>query len=188
VTVPHFIDRLLLSLRWRLERSDRGMAVLRGLRRLLCSLFPYSPPYTPLPAERTQAFVPVEVRTSSVAGAGRGLFALQPVVAGTVIGEYCGDQIDSVWRWLRTPNLDYAARTTNPHVRICAARHPEVQVRYVNHHIDPLARNVQLHNRDGGKFLVATRDIAAGEELFLDYGDFYWKLKGIRLPGATTPG
>jgi hypothetical protein len=178
------IDRVLLSLVCRLERNDRGIAVLRAARWVLAGLFPYTPPYTPLPAERTAARVPVEVRSSSIPNAGLGLFALEPVATGTLISEYCGDAIDSILRWLRTPNLDYAARTSDDYVRIDPAAHPEVHARYINHHDDPRSRNVQLKEIGGRKYYVATRPIAAGEELFSNYGDFYWKLKGLwpRVP------
>ncbi len=117
------IDRVLLSLVCRLERNDRGIAVLRAARWVLAGLFSYAPPYTPLPAERTAARIRVEVRSSTIPDAGQGLFVLEPVTAGTLICEYCGATIDSILRWLRTPNLDYAARTSNDYVRIHPAAH-----------------------------------------------------------------
>jgi hypothetical protein len=186
--VSRLFERLLVGMFWRLERSDRGIAVLRAMRWVLAGLFPYTPAHTPLPLERTRAYVPVAVRDSTITGAGQGLFVLQSVAAGTVIGEYCGDAIDSVWQWLRLRNLDYVARTANPSVRIDAAAHPEAHVRYINHSADPRARSVRFESRATRKFCVATRDIAAGEELFIDYGDFYWKItaRAARHAGSAT--
>lgn len=182
-----FIDRVLLACVSRLERRDWGIAVLRAARWVLYGLFPYTPPYTPLPRERTQARIAVAVRDSSIADAGKGLYALEPVAIGAMIGEYCGDTIDSIWRWLRVRNLDYAARTNNDYVRIDAANHPEAHMRYINHHEDPGSRNVQLKEIDGRKYYIATRTIDAGEEMFSNYGDFYWKLKRRRPRGPSRP-
>ncbi len=183
------MERILLSLVSRLERHDAGIAVLRAARSVLAGLFPYVPPYTSLPPERTQARVAVAVRTSSIPGAGQGLYACEPLACGAIIAEYCGDTIDSILKWLRRRNIDYAARTSDDSVRIDPAAHPEIHARYINHHDDPQARNVQLKTVDGRKYYVATRDIAAGEELYSNYGDFYWKIKGLwpRPLGKPSP-
>jgi len=180
-------ERILLALVCRLERHDAGIAVLRAAHGVLSSLVPYTPAYTVLPPGRTQARIAVVVRASSIAGAGQGLFVCEPVAAGAIIAEYCGDTIDSILRWLRTRNLDYAARTSDDQVRIDPAAHPEVQARYINHHDDARARNVQFKEIEGRRYYVATRAIAAGEELFSNYGDFYWKLKGQWPRSAQRP-
>jgi len=58
-----------------------------------------------------------------------------------------------------------------------ASSTPAVLARYVNDPLSPLARNVEFVKmpNEGRADVVATRDIAEGEEIFVDYGAAYWR-------------
>ena len=183
-------DRIVLALKDRLERTPARTVILRSLRWTCSRLFPYRPPFQPIAPERLRSPFRLETRPSTVAGAGLGLFALEPIPAGARVGEYAGDVIGSAWRWLRLRDSAYSAQLPTPGWFVDAKGHPEMLMRYINHHFEPARRNVKLTNEGAGKVIVATRDVAAGEELFYDYGDLYWRLRGIdpdRLRSAQCP-
>jgi hypothetical protein len=177
------LDRFLSRVIWRLTQSEIGIAALRVIRWTAPRVAPYSPPRAEIPPERMAAFVPVEIRPSTIVGAGLGVFAVEPIAAGVTIGEYTGDIVDSVLRSLRLPNKDYLARTGEGSIYIDSSNRPEAVMRYVNHHPNAERRSVEFRNDGRRKFLVTTRAVAAGEELFVDYDWLYWKLRGI-TPGA----
>jgi len=173
------LDRLLLRVYWRLIRSDAGIRWLRRLHGVVSTLAPARPTHVELSPGQAATMVPTEVRPSSVPGAGKGLFATAPIAAGTLIGEYCGDTVDTMLHRLRVKDWSYVATTRDPVICVDARFRPEVMVRYMNHHFDPACRNTDMiwpPERGERRYMVATRDIAAGEELFYDYGDVYWKL------------
>jgi hypothetical protein len=172
-------DQIIHSISWRLYRSERGIAIMRALRRVVPMIFPYHPPRSPLSVLATNPRYRVETGPSTVEGAGTGLFALETIPAGEVVGEYGGDRVDSLVRWLRLKNKDYLMTTGITSLMVDAANRPEMTMRYVNHHFDPARLNL-VRKEDGGTvYLVSTRVIEVGEELFFDYGGLYWKLRGV---------
>lgn len=172
-------DRAIGRLRAILFRSDAGITVWRLLGQAASRLAPYDPPRAELTPERTRAFVPVEVRESSVPGAGLGLFSRERIAEGVVVGEYTGDVVDSWLRLLRTRNRDYVILTDVSGIAIDAARRPEVEMRYICHHPRPERRNVRYRTEGPRAFVVTTRVVEAGEELLTDYGPDYWRLRRI---------
>lgn len=173
-------DRIIHSITWRLCRTDVGIAVYRVIRRVVPQVFPYHPQKSPLSELALHPRFKVEVRKSSVEGAGDGLFALEDIPGGEILGEYGGDRVTSLAKWLRLRNKDYTMMTDDPTVVIDAAGRPEALMRYVNHHFDARCRNVERKASGDTVHYVTTRPIRKGEEFFVDYGELYWKLRGVR--------
>jgi hypothetical protein len=174
-------DRVLLRVYWTLISSDPGIRWLRRIHGVMSTVAPFVPPRADLRPDQTATLVPTEVRPSTIPGAGKGLFALAAVPKGTLIGEYCGDLIETMLQRLRLKDWTYVASTRDPVICVDAQHRPEMLVRYMNHHFDPARRNTDMcwpPELGERRFMVATRDIEAGEELFYDYGDVYWKLLG----------
>ncbi len=111
----------------------------------------------------------IQVRRSGVHG--KGVFALRPIAAGESIIEYTGEVI--TWKEaLRRhphdpaqPNHTFYFHLDDRHV--IDANVGGNAARWINHACET---NCEADERDGRVFIQATRDIAAGEELFYDYG------------------
>jgi hypothetical protein len=176
-------DRVLERMRRFLLKSDAGIQQLRFLRWAVPRVMPYTPPRADISLERARAFVKAEVRPSRIPGAGQGLFALERVEAGVTIGEYAGDIVDSVFKALRLRDKDYVALTDDPAISIDPFRRPEVMMRYICHHPKAERRNVQYINEGSRKFVRTTRVVEPGEEFFTDYGEAYWRLRGLTPRG-----
>lgn len=119
----------------------------------------------------------LEVRPSSLGEeTGSGLFTLDAVPAGHTVCEYRGTL-------LRTrdasglANKAYLMRL-GPQSYVDAAEHPEVLARYINDCRNPAVYNVRFEKlpEEGRALVVSCRHICAGEELFVDYGKWYWAL------------
>ncbi len=113
----------------------------------------------------------IQVRRSGVHG--KGVFALQPIAAGTQIIEYKGQVIDWPEALRRHPHdpeepnhtfyfsLDDGSHVIDANVDGNAAR-------WINHACDPNCRAEETE--DGRVFIEALRALQPGEELFYDYG------------------
>lgn len=177
-------DRVFLGVRRRCLRSERGIVLLRFLRWSLPIVAPFTPERADIAPERARAFVAVETRPSTIPGAGHGLFAMEPLEAAVTIGEYAGNIVPSVFKVWRLRDKDYLAQTDDPAICIDSAGRPEVMMRYLCHHPDPAKRNVQFINEGPLKFVRTTCAIEPGKELFTDYGDAFWRVRGI-VPRGT---
>ncbi|SDV48503.1 SET domain-containing protein [Chitinasiproducens palmae] len=109
------------------------------------------------------------VRRSGIHG--RGVFALKPIAAGSRLFEYEGERIGWPEALRRHPH-----DPDNPHHtfyfsledgRVIDGKYGGNSSRYINHSCAP---NCAAEERDGRVFIHALRDIAAGQELFYDYG------------------
>lgn len=106
------------------------------------------------------------IRVGASGWAGEGLFAVTPIPAGTRVLAYQGERISKEESALRRAagnnyifHLDYATDIDGASLQNTA--------RYINHSCDPNSR-VEL---SGGQiWIVADRDLAAGEELSFNYG------------------
>ena len=176
-------NRILDRLRRFLIKSSAGIQLWRFVRWAVSRVAPYTPPRTEIPPARARAFVKVEVRPSTIPGAGQGLFAMERIEAGVTIGEYSGDIIDSVFKVLRLRDKDYVARTSDPSICIDALRRPEVMMRYICHHPKEQKRNVKFRDDGSRKFVETTQPVDPDEELLTDYSDVYWRLRGITPSG-----
>jgi SET domain-containing protein len=108
------------------------------------------------------------VRRSSVHG--RGAFARTDIAAGDVIADYRGEVID----WPEA-NRRYQQRdAAHGHTfyfdlgdgRVIDGEAGGNSARWINHACEP---NCEAHVEDEQVVIRAVRDIAAGDELFLDY-------------------
>ena len=111
----------------------------------------------------------IQVRKSGIHG--KGVFALKPVTAGTVLIEYKGETIGWDEALLRHPHdpsdpnhtfffsLDDGSRVIDGKVGGNASR-------WINHACVP---NCEADEIDGRVFIKALRKLKAGEELFYDY-------------------
>ena len=111
----------------------------------------------------------IQIRRSGIHG--KGVFAVKPLAQGDMVIEYLGEVI--TWREaLRRHPHD----PTDPnhtfyfHVDdkcVIDAKVGGNAARWINHACSP---NCEADEQDGRVHIMALRDIAAGEELFYDYG------------------
>jgi len=111
----------------------------------------------------------IQVRRSGIHG--RGVFALQPLAKGQTVIEYTGEVIS--WREAlrrhphdpKDPHHTFYFHIDDKHV--IDAKYGGNSARWINHACSP---NCEADEQDGRVFIKALRKIAAGEELFYDYG------------------
>ena len=118
----------------------------------------------------------VEVRPSTIEGAGDGLFALRHFVTGEVLGDYSGERRNFLWM-LQNENTGYVmCFGLNDYVDACVAF--DCPGRYVNDTFDG-RRNARFVRASGRAQVVAITPIYAGQEIFASYGDQYWESRGV---------
>lgn len=129
----------------------------------------------------------LEVRASRIPNAGLGLFATRDFAAGSVLCAYTGEQLERAAAW-RLPDKTYLMKLGEGRY-VDARRSPGVLARYMNDCRGRLGGfNVVLDKRphEGCALVVALRDIAAGEELFVDYGRLYWLAYNLLHPESPV--
>ncbi len=111
----------------------------------------------------------IQVRRSGVHG--KGVFALRPIKRGEVVIEYTGEVINWKEALRRHPH-----DPKDPHHTfyfhiddewVIDAKHGGNAARWINHACEP---NCEADEQGGRVFIKALRNIAAGTELFYDYG------------------
>lgn len=136
------------------------------------------------------------MRVSDSAIHGRGAYATQPIPLGTRIIEYTGERITKAESHRReAARVRRAARGGDACVTIFTlnqrydldGRSPRNVARRINHSCAP---NCEPQLVRGRIWIVARRDIAAGEELTFDYGFplAEWKLHPCRCGTARCAG
>ena len=111
----------------------------------------------------------IQTRRSGVHG--KGVFALQDLAEGQTLIEYVGDIISWPEALRRhphdpaNPNHTFYFHIDEDHV--IDAKHGGNSSRWINHSCQP---NCEADEADGRVFIKALCNIAAGEELFYDYG------------------
>jgi SET domain-containing protein len=111
----------------------------------------------------------IQARQSGVHG--RGVFAVQPLKAGSTVIEYKGQII--TWETAldrhphdpEQPNHTFYFHLDDGHV--IDGKYQGNTARWINHSCAP---NLEAEQDGNRVFLKALRDIAPGEELFFDYG------------------
>eukprot|EP00439_Symbiodinium_sp_Y106_P079570 s2086_g18.t1 len=109
--------------------------------------------------------------------AGLGLFVQQAVAPGEVLCEYRGRTFTTA-EAMRLEDKSYLMRY------IDAREDTSLIARYINDCRNPAVYNVSFEKRpgEGRALVVACRPISAGEELFVDYGRWYWaKLRPTKI-------
>jgi hypothetical protein len=138
---------------------------------------------TPLPPP-FRTYDGIEVKISAIPNAGYGLYATQLFKKGATICEYTGNVLRTK-EALRVTDKSYLMRL-GPQVYVDARECLDVASRYINDCRNPAKHNVCFDKYpDSCKALVVSlRDISPGEELYVDYGRWYWlgSEKGTKLP------
>ena len=111
----------------------------------------------------------IQTRRSGVHG--KGVFALQDLAEGETLIEYTGEVISWPEALRRHPHDPAQPQHTFYfHIddsRVIDAKHGGNSSRWINHSCQP---NCEAEEHGGRVFIKALRNIAAGEELFYDYG------------------
>lgn len=113
-----------------------------------------------------------EIKESLQEGVGKGLFASTPVQKGAFILEYTGIPMP-------TEEADeHPGRylfEVDEHITLDGDT-PDNTAKYINHSCDPNVEAEVDEEADGSKHIniYAVRDIATGEEFYIDYGEEYF--------------
>lgn len=120
----------------------------------------------------------LEVRKSTIPGAGKGLFTKQPIKKGSYIVEYTG----AITTWKEVDHDEgsnvYIYYVSRKHV-IDASKNTKSYARYANdarglQRPKGFRNNSQYVNDDNRIYIQALRDIAGGDEILVSYGKEYW--------------
>lgn len=120
------------------------------------------------------------IKRSRIPGAGKGLFTKQFIAKGTRIVEYKG-KITTWKNVLQGKNFNAYVYYVNRNYVIDAMRRKTALARYAND-ANGLSKNHTFRNNakyviDGKRvFLEAKKDIEAGEEILVSYGNEYWNV------------
>lgn len=108
------------------------------------------------------------------AGAGSGLFTRSSIPKDSRVCTYTGQVLRTVDA-IRLEDKTYLMRL-GPQVYVNPAEDTTLLGRYINDPRNRLLHNVAFDKRPDEQcaYVVAKRDIAAGEEIFADYGRWYW--------------
>lgn len=122
-----------------------------------------------------------QIKKSGIPGAGKGLFTTFAIKKEQRIMEYTGEKLSWIEVKKRYPDLslmDYIFHA-GPNNWIDSHRTPESLARYAND-AKGLTRTIRIRNnseyrvRKGIPYLFAVKNIPAGGEILVDYGDDYW--------------
>lgn len=120
------------------------------------------------------------VKTSQLPNSGKGLFTTTPIKKGAKIIEYLGEIID--WKeYERRVERDEDGYLFFINKKKCidAYNTPQHKARFANDaaglsRVKGLKNNSVYEIEDDRCFIIASRDINAGEEIFVSYTKEYW--------------
>lgn len=119
-----------------------------------------------------------KIKDSSIKGIGKGLFPLRTIRPGDTIGPYTGviisDEECYEEPYANTHYLLWVCKDCN----IVAEGEDASYTRYINHSDKPNARFV-VSTRWKTARVEALKRIGPGEEIFIDYGPYFWETAGI---------
>jgi SET domain-containing protein len=118
---------------------------------------------------------------SQIKGSGLGVFTEDDILEDTIIGEYRGELIES----FEQIDNDYYYQLIEPNketgqkgLGVDASKLPRCYMAMINDAtLDKKYENNCMFEDDIENkkvYVITTRDIKAGEELFVSYGDSYW--------------
>ena len=123
------------------------------------------------------------------AGAGLGLFTKTLHLSGELVCFYESPEGGTIptKEALKLSDKSYLMRL-GPQTYVDLKPHPQSIARYINDCRDPRAHNAKFVKiaEEGKAEVVATRDILPGEEVYVDYGKWYWIGSKI-LPSRLRP-
>ena len=112
------------------------------------------------------------VKESQIVNGGKGVYTLEFISAMTVIGEYLGKIIPSGQKVKNTDYTFYISKKTS----IDAQNYPRCILAMINDaHGSQFITNCQFKKQGKHVYIVTISDIIADSELFIDYGQQYWK-------------
>ena len=119
----------------------------------------------------------LEVKKSTLPGAGLGLFTKSNISKGSRIVEYKGRR--TIWKEVENDYKNGYIYTIDPQHVIDAKTYKKALARYANDARGMVRKNGTKNNAryvvDGLKvFIEAEKDIYAGSEIFVSYGKEYW--------------
>jgi SET domain-containing protein len=123
------------------------------------------------------------VQESSLPKCGKGLFTMADIKKGTLIVEYKGEKItwaEGLKRNEQHPHQSPYLFYINAKNCIDAEYTLEALARYANDakghtRVKGLTNNAEYAVIKGVPYIIATKNIKAGSEIFVSYGDDYWK-------------
>lgn len=115
-----------------------------------------------------------EIRTSTIEGAGKGLFAKQLIGEEDTIGYYTGEILsEEEFHDPERPFSAYVLWVCRTHIIL--GEGPKANyTRYINHSDEPNAFLITSSRWKTARF-EALREIEPGEEIFFNYGEDYWE-------------
>lgn len=112
------------------------------------------------------------VKESTIKGAGLGLFANEDIYIGENISRYWGNVTDKSAFDINSVYLLSIGKGRY----IDAKDQLDCPARYANDSLNAKTTNaIFIHTSRTYVYMVATKDIKKGEEIFVDYGKRYWK-------------
>lgn len=126
----------------------------------------------------------LEIKPSTIPGSGNGLFTKVAISKGTRIVEYKGRI--TTWKEVKNNWTNVYLYTVKPNYVIDASGSKKMLARYVNDargltKIKGVTNNSEFVNDGYRVYIVAVKDIAAGEEIFTAYGKEYWDVARANL-------
>src|SRR6476620_1778900 len=117
------------------------------------------------------------VKTSTIPGAGLGLFTDIAIEKGTRIVEYKGRI--TTWKEVKNDSTNMYLYTINPRYVIDAGRTKKALARYANDakgitRIKGITNNCVYVNDGLHAYIESVKNIPAGAEILVDYGKPYW--------------
>ena len=147
-----------------------------------------------LPDQEKYKFFRIRIAPSTIAQAGKGIFAVDEIPKGAegvykgvkrYVGTRSGDNVNALYSW---DVHEYNEKTGVPKNRKTLlsvdAGNPKTSnwARYVNCGPTKKSNNISVEQRYDDIYYITDRDIKPGEELFVDYGIAYrrehLKMKG----------
>lgn len=127
-----------------------------------------------MPKRTTWTTDDFEIRTSTIEGAGKGLFAKRRIGEEDTIGYYTGKIIgEKEFYDPDRPFSAYVLWVSRNHIIVGEGPRANY-TRYINHSDTPNAFLVTSARWKTARF-EALRTIEPGEEIFFNYGDDYWE-------------
>ncbi len=132
------------------------------------------------------------IKKSQLPNAGKGLFTTKTIRKDHKIIEYRGEIINyTEYRQRARKEQDHYLFYLSRKIIIDALHTPQYKARYANDAKGFTRLKGMRNNSDyvifGKKcFIVASREIKAGEEIFVNYTDSYWKAMKRRLKKKKT--
>lgn len=127
------------------------------------------------------------VKKSKLPGCGKGLFTTKAIKKDSKIIEYRGEIIGyNEYRRRARNEQDQYLFFVRRDISIDAMHTPHYKARYANDaagitRVKGIRNNSEYIIYGDQCFIVACRDIKAGEEIFVDYTSHYWKYMRKRL-------